>query len=134
MIEHEVLQSLAFRQQKGEPVQILREDVIEGRGALPIMRMVNEKRLDTEDYTRIHLWLEQGYQHQPSNMMILCPGLRAIDVEDRSKTDYRVHSYTDWHESRKLYPRYDDTPRLEIWTSEGYTVWLHMCSTLLISE
>ena len=122
MIEHEVLQSLAFRQQKGAPVQTLREDVVEGRGALPITRTVEQQHLDTGKYTRIHLWLEASYHDMPSYINILCPRLLAIDAESKVRFKGRLHSYTDWHESRKRYPSYYDIPRLEVWTSEGNSV------------
>ncbi|MCJ1395666.1 hypothetical protein MMC18_008552 [Xylographa bjoerkii] len=119
MIEYEVLQSIAFRQQEGAPVQTLQEDVVAGRGALPITPTVEEMHLDSEKYTRIHLWLKPSHHDQPSSIQILCPRLLVIDTESSVRFEGRLHSYTDWHEARKRYPKYDDIPELEVWTSEG---------------
>lgn len=120
MIEHEILQSYAFRSLNGAQVQILGEDLVRNRGALKITRGTGYDGREIGISSPIFLQtVAKASRNSTSHIQILLPDWIEADAVDRARDKA---SYTDWREEWKRTSGRGDTPRLDVFTSIGGAV------------
>lgn len=117
MIEHEVLQSYAFRSLNGAQVQILSEDLVRNRGALKLARGTGYSGIEVGISSPIYLHtVAKASGDDNSHIRILLPDWIEADAVDRARDKA---SYTDWREEWKRTSGRGDVPRLDVFTYIG---------------
>ena len=120
MIEHEILQSWAFRHLNGARVQILADELVRNRGAFTIADAAENGELDIGIRSPIYLRTYEGTAgDNPSRFDIVLPDWRQADAVDRARDKL---SYTDWREEYKRTTGRGDIPGLDVFTYTGWAV------------
>ena len=118
MIEHEILQSYAFRSLKGAQVQILGEDVVHNRGALTLGRNIEYTGSKVGILSPVYLrTVAKGPHDTNSHIQILLSDWIDVDAIDRARDKA---SYTDWREEWKRTSGRGEIPKLDVFT---YISW-----------
>lgn len=119
MIEHEILQSHAFRTLNGARIQILAEDLVRNRGALKVGEATDGTEVDVGVRSPIYLCTQAKTSERPgdiSRIKIVLPDWVEADAVDRARDK---ESYTDWREEWKRTTGKGDVPRLDVFTYRG---------------
>jgi len=117
MIEHEILQSYAFRSLHGAQVQILGEDLVRNRGALRIARGTGYDGRELGISSPIYLQnVAKASGDDNSHIRILLPDWIEANAVSRGRDKA---SYTDWREEWKRISGRGDVPRLDVFTYIG---------------
>lgn len=117
MIEHEILQSCAFRSLNGARVQILAEEFVRNRGAFTIDGGTENRDLDVGIRSPIYLTTQAGTSGGAGGRInIDLPDWDKADAVDRARDKT---SYTDWHEEYKRTTGRRDYPGLDVFTYIG---------------